>query len=341
MKKLLNTLYITNELCYLSKVGENIVIKIDDKEVKRLPIHILEGIICFNYNGVSPGVIKLCNENNVQLALMDPFGKLCGRFIGVSKGNVLLRREQYRIADDERSLSVAKNMILAKLTNSRRVLLRLIRDHKEKVNDVYINEVCESIKMQMERISEITDKDSLRGVEGEVARKYFSCFEAMILQQKEDFYFTNRNKRPPTDNVNALLSYMYSILSYDMLSALEAVGLDSYVGVFHTDRPGRASLALDMIEELRAYMVDRFVLSLINKRQIFNKHFEKKENGAILLNKEGKNIIFTQWQERKQQEIMHPFIKENCPIGLIPHIQAQLLARYIRGDLETYPPFFM
>lgn len=341
MKKLLNTLYITNELCYLSKDGENIVVKIDDEEVKRLPIHILEGIICFNYNGVSPGVLKLCADNHIQLAFLNPYGNLCGRFIGISNGNVLLRREQYRIADDDRSLSIAKNMILGKLTNSRKVLLRLIRDHKEKIDDGKVREVCDSIKVQIDNINKIYDKDSLRGVEGEAARKYFSCFDAMILQQKDDFCFDNRNKRPPIDRVNALLSYMYSILTYDMLSALEAVGLDSYVGFFHTDRPGRASLALDMIEELRAYVVDRFVLTLINKRQITSKHFEIKENGAVLLNKDGKSLLLSNWQERKQQEIVHPFINEKCSIGLLPYIQAQLLARYIRGDIESYPPFFM
>lgn len=342
MKKLLNTLYITNELCYLSKDGENIVIKIDNKEVKRLPIHILEGVICFNYNGVSPGVVRLCTENNISLALMTPSGNLCGRFVGKTNGNVYLRRAQYRLADNpEHSLSIAKTTIISKLSNSRKILNRLIRDHRQKIDCEFVEQASKYIAMQIKAIDTISSKDSLRGIEGESARRYFACFDQLILKQKPDFTFSGRNKRPPTDNINALLSYMYSILTYEIQSALESVGLDSYVGFFHTDRPGRAGLALDMIEELRAYMVDRFVITLINKLEIAPKHFEQKENGSVLLTKEGKRIVLAKWQQKKQQEIIHPYIEETCQIGLVPHLQAQLLARFIRGDIEAYPPFLI
>lgn len=342
MRKLLNTLYITDELCYLSKDGENIVIKKDDKEIKRLPIHILEGIICFNYNGVSPGTMRLCNENNISITFLTPTGRLCGRFTGKTNGNVYLRRTQYRYADNEEiSLKLAKQFITGKMINSRKVLKRLIRDHGEKVDVNKINSVSEDLLSKIKNIETIQNKDSLRGIEGEGARKYFNCFDEMILQQKEDFYFNGRNKRPPMDNVNALLSYLYSILTYEIQSALESVGLDSYVGFFHTDRPGRASLALDMIEELRSYMVDRFVITMINKKQITKGNFIKKENGSVIMDDDGRKIILTAWQDRKREEIIHPFLKEKIMIGLIPYVQAQLLARYIRGDLDEYPPYLI
>ncbi len=342
MKKLLNTLYITNELCYLAKDGENILVKIDGKEVKRFPIHILEGVVCFSYNGISPSVIRLCTTNNVQIAIMTTSGDLCGRFVGKTNGNVYLRRTQYRWADDEYiSLVISKSVILAKLSNSKKILQRLLRDHREKVDNQLVEKVIKDFVLAINNISDVTDKDSLRGIEGEMARKYFSCFNELILKQKDVFVFTSREKRPPKDMINSLLSYMYTILTYEIQSALEGVGLDSYVGFFHTDRPGRPSLALDIIEEFRAYLVDRFVISLINKLEIKEKHFEIKENGSVILTKEGKNVIITKWQKRKQEEIVHPFLKEKCQVGLLVHIQASLMARYIRGDIDDYPPFLI
>ena len=305
MRKLLNTLYITNEEYYLARDGENIIIKEDGKTIRRFPIHILEGIVCFNYVGASPGVVKLCNENNISITFLTPNGRFCGKFIGVTNGNVLLRRTQYRISDDDRSLMIAKRCIEAKLINSRKVYLRLLRDHPDKIDS--------------QKIQKVTDY--------------------LILSQQEDFKFVMRSKRPPMNRVNAMLSFLYSMLTYEVQAALETIGLDSYVGFFHTDRPGRASLALDMIEELRAYMVDRLVLTMINRNQISKSDFEVKENDAVLLNEKGREKILTEWQKRKQIEITHPFIKETIPIGLIPYVQAQLLSRHIRGDLDEYPPF--
>lgn len=342
MRKLLNTLYITNDLCYLSKDRENIVITIDDKEVKRFPIHILEGIICFNYNGVSPGVMKLCNENHISISFLTPYGQFCGRFTGKTNGNVYLRREQYRIADnEEKSLKIARNCIIGKLNNSRKILMRLIRDHKNKIDSEKVQLTVDELYDQIEKIKTIDSKDSLRGIEGEAARNYFGNFDDMILSQKNDFLFNSRNRRPPKDKVNAMLSFLYSLLSYEVQSALESVGLDSYVGFFHSDRPGRAGLALDMMEELRGYMVDRLVLTLINKKQIDSKGFEEKENESVLLNEKGRNIVIEAWQKRKQEEILHPYIDEKISIGLLPYVQSQLLARYIRGDIDEYPPFLL
>ncbi len=340
MRKLLNILYITNENYYLSRERENVVIKENSKVIKRFPIHIIEGIVCFNYIGVSPAMIQLANENNISLTFLTPGGRFCGKFIGTTNGNVILRREQYRIADDEeRSLQLAKRCIEAKIINSRKVLLRTLRDHREKVNVARLTVATEYLKKQLVLCQEVNNKDSLRGIEGDSARMYFQCFDDIILYQKEDFIFVTRSRRPPLNRVNAILSYLYSLLTYEVQSALETVGLDSYVGFFHTDRPGRASLALDMIEELRPYLVDRFVVTLINRKQIGSEDFEVKENGAVLLNKKGRDKVLILWQKRKHTEIIHPFINEKMPVGLIPYVQAQLLSRHIRGDLDSYPPF--
>lgn len=339
MRKLLNTLYITNESYYLSRERENVVIRDEDTVVRRFPVHILEGIVCFNYTGVSPGLIQLCNENDISVTFLTPNGRFQGKFIGITNGNVLLRREQYRIADDERSLAVAKNCIEAKLINSRKVYLRLARDHRNAIDKAEVERVIDYLKGQIKLIDKCETKDSLRGIEGDAARIYFQNFDQLILKQKDNFKFVIRTRRPPLNRVNAMLSFLYSMLTYEVQAALETVGLDSYVGFFHSDRPGRASLALDLIEELRAYLVDRFVLTMINRHQISETDFEIKENQAVLLNDKGRDKILTQWQKRKQQEIVHPYLKEKMPIGLLPYVQAQLLSRYIRGDLEAYPPF--
>lgn len=340
MRKLLNTLYMTNEDLYLGRDRENIVVKQDNKVIKRFPVHILEGIVCFNYIGVSPGVMKLTSDNNISITFMTPNGRFCGKFIGMTNGNVLLRRTQYRIADDEEeSVRIANQCIKAKIINSRKLFLRVIRDHADKVNQTQVDFTAKYLRKQIENIDGNTSLDSLRGIEGDAARQYFQAFDELILYQKEDFKFVMRSRRPPLNKVNAILSYLYSLLTYEVQAALESVGLDSYVGFYHTDRPGRASLALDMVEELRAFMEDRFVLTLINRKQINSKDFEEKESGAVLLNDKGRQKVLEAWQKRKHSEITHPFIKERIPVGLIPYVQAQLLSRYIRNDIEEYPPF--
>lgn len=340
MRKLLNTLYITNENYYLSRERENIVIRHEEKVVKRFPIHILEGIVCFNYTGVSPGLMQLANENNISITFLTPNGRFCGKFVGLTSGNVILRRTQYRISDDGvSSLKIAKRCIQAKIINSRKNLLRLARDHKNKVDINKVNKTIEYLKMQNDFVVNTDSFDILRGIEGDSARAYFQVFDEMILNQKDEFKFVRRSKRPPLNKVNAILSYLYSILTYEIQAAVEAVGFDSYVGFYHRDRPGRASLALDLIEELRPYLVDRFVTTLINRGQINSKDFEEKENGSVLLNDKGRQKVLKVWQERKHDEINHPFIKEKVKIGLIPYIQAQLLSRHMRGDIEEYPPF--
>lgn len=339
MRKLLNTLYVTNEEYYLARDRQNIVIKDQGKIKARFPIHILEGVVCFNYIGASPEVIRLCNENNISITFLSPTGRMCGKFIGTTNGNVLLRREQYRIADDNRSLEISKLFIQAKIINSRKIYLRLLRDHKEKIDVEKIQTICDELLATLEAVQVCQNKDSLRGIEGDAARTYFQNFDSLILKDSDDFKFVMRSRRPPLNRVNAMLSFVYALLSYEMQTALETVGLDSYVGFFHADRPGRIGLALDMVEEFRAYLGDRFVLSMINRGQISKVDFEIKENGATLLNDKGREKILAAWQKRKQGEVRHPFTKEKMPLGLVPYVQSQLLSRYIRGDIEKYPPF--
>lgn len=341
MKKLLNTLYITDEEMYLKKEGETVAVYKTAEKIQNFPIHILDSIVCFSYLGCSPELIGLCNENNVAISFLKPNGTFLGKFQGKTEGNVLLRRKQYRMADAEDSLDCAKNMIYAKAYNSQKILKRVLKDHAEKIQAEKIQEAIVSIRDMMQDIMQVNNKDSLRGLEGSVARYYFTVFDEMILKQREHFYFLSRNKRPPKDRVNAMLSFVYALLTNSVQSALEAVGIDSYVGFFHTDRPGRASMALDCAEELRAFMADRLVLNMINKQIIKDKDFEIKENDAVLLNDKGRKKVIEQWQKRKQETILHPFLNENIKIGLLPHVQAMLLNQYIRGDLDAYPPFLI
>lgn len=341
MKKLLNTLYITKEKAYLSKEGTNVVIIDDNVEIGRYPIHILNSIICFNYLGASPSLIRLCSENNVGISFLTPQGKFCGRVIGKENGNVLLRRRQYSMTDSAESVDFVRNIIYAKGLNSKRILRRGILDHGNKIDSMKIKQKITEIGNYLEKIKRVKDKDTIRGYEGIIAKTYFDCFDDLILQQKNEFCFRERNKRPPEDNVNSMLSLLYTFLAHDVGSALSSVGIDSYVGFMHTDRPGRMSMALDIMEELRGFMVDRTVLSMINLNIIAKNDFETKESNAVLIKESGRKKIIEYWQKRKQIEIMHPYLKERVKIGLLPHVQAMLLNRYISGDIEAYPPFLI
>lgn len=323
---------------YLSLDGENIVMHSKDDTQTRLPLHNVEDIVIFGGRGASPALMNKCTEDNIGLTFMSRSGKFLARAEGAISGNVYLRREQFRIADDEaRSLSVAKNFIIGKLFNSRYVIERAVRDHSLQVDVDKLKNRSDLLSQAIIKCQSVSDIDTLRGIEGESAQLYFSVFDEFILQQKDEFRFVTRSKRPPLDNVNALLSFSYSVATGMCTSALETVGLDPYVGFMHTDRPGRRSLALDLVEEFRAIMCDRFVISLINKRIINNGDFEKKEDGAVLLSEDGRKVFLTHWQNRKQDIVMHPFLKEKVEWGLLPYIQALLLSRYIRGDLDEYP----
>ena len=340
MKKLLNTVYVNNPDRYLSLDGENVVISQDGNEIGRVPLHNIERIITFGHSGTSPALMGKCAQNGIELVFMNRYGRFLARVEGEVKGNVLLRRNQYRFADDKsKSLEIAKNIISAKLFNSRWILERTIRDHGARINTELFSKKCEFLQNSIKRSRNATDIDVLRGIEGEAASIYFSLFDDMILQQKSDFIFKARNKRPPLDNVNALLSFSYSLATGMCSSALESVGLDPYVGFMHTDRPGRCSLALDMVEEFRSVLCDRFVLTIINKRIINRDDFIMRESGAVVLTENGRKNFLSAWQKRKYEELKHPFLDEKVEWGMLPYVQAMLLSRYIRGDLDCYPPF--
>ncbi len=341
MKKLLNTLYVVSPGRYLSLDGENVVISEDKKEIGRVPLHNLERIITFGASGASPALMGKCASEQRELVFMTRNGKFLARAEGEISGNVLLRKKQYRIADSpEQSLSIARNMIAAKISNGHFALNRMIRDHKMRIDTELFEKKSQYLYEASQSALTARDADSLRGIEGEASSVYFSVFDKMILQQNDDFQFKSRNRRPPLDRVNAMLSFAYSLAAGMCCSALESVGLDPYVGFFHTDRPGRRSLALDLVEEFRVPMCDRFVLMMINKKMIGSSAFIVQESGAVLLNDEGRKTFIQAWQTRKDDIITHPFLNEKIQWGMLPYVQALLLARTLRGDLDAYPPFF-
>lgn len=340
MKKLLNTLYVLSEDAYLSLDGENVVVLLPEQPDSRFPLHTLENILCFSYKGASPALMGRCSRDRIGLSFFTPRGQFLTRCWGENNGNVLLRKEQYRRSDNlEESCLVARQMILGKVYNSRRVLLRGVRDHALRLEVEPLQRSAHLLKNSLREIQICSSLERLRGLEGEASSTYFGVLDSLILQNRETFFFRQRSRRPPKDAFNALLSFVYTLLANLCASALEGVGLDSYVGFLHRDRPGRVSLALDLMEELRPLLGDRFVLTLINHRLIRPEHLSFRENGTVLLTDQGRKIFLNAWQERLRETLTHPFLNEKLSWGLVPHIQAQLLARYLRGDLDAYPPF--
>lgn len=340
MKKLLNTLFINQPDVYLSLDGDNIVLFKEQEQLGRLPLHNLESIVSFGYTGASPALMGYCAERNISLVFFTMNGRFLARVIGQSRGNVVLRKKQYRVSDDEvMSAKIARNFIVGKIYNNKWIIERITRDYPLRVNVAQFKEISQHLSSIILEVRKCEDLERLRGLEGQAAISYNKLFDQMILQQKEDFYFHSRSRRPPLDNVNAMLSFAYTLLANDMTSALEGVGLDAYVGFLHRDRPGRASLALDVMEELRGVYADKFVLALINKKVVNKDDFLKKENGAVIMTDEARKKFLTAWQNKKQEKITHPYFGEKIQWGLVPHTQALLLSRYLRNDLDEYPPF--
>lgn len=326
---------------YLALEGENVLVREDKEIIARFPLHNLESIVTFGYSGASPALMGACAKKGISLCFMSQSGRVLASVAGEMKGNVLLRKEQYRISDDTvRSMAIAKNMIIGKVYNSKWVLERATRVHPLQVDVESIKKVTANMDAALNKLLNCDFMETIRGIEGNTASQYFSVFDNLILHNKEDFYFRERNRRPPLDNVNAMLSFIYTLLSSDCAAALSSVGLDPYVGFLHTNRPGRASLALDLMEELRSVFVDRFVLSLINRKMVTAQDFVQKENGAILMTDKARKNILNVWQKKKRETIKHPFLEEKIEWGLVPYVQSLLLARYIRGDLDEYPVFF-
>ncbi len=342
MKHLLNTLYITTQGTYLSREGETIVVRLGEETKLRVPIHTVSGVVCFGAVSCSSPLMAMCGEKNVSLSFLSEHGKFYARVQGPVSGNVLLRREQYRRADDEaKAAELARGIVVAKIANSRTVLLRAMRERpQENESAVRLDIASKHLAELLKELEGPQSLETVRGREGDAARHYFSVFDDLIVAQKEDFFFRDRNRRPPLDNMNALLSFLYTLLAHDVTSALEVVGLDPAVGFLHRDRPGRPGLALDMMEELRPYLADRLALSLVNLLQIKGKGFTKTETGAVNMDDETRKAVIVAYQTRKQEEIQHPFIGEKIEIGLLPYVQALLLARHLRGDIDGYPPFF-
>lgn len=340
MKILGNTLYVTTADAYLSLDGENVVIQKGGDELRRIPLHNLDGIVAFGYTGASPALMGACAERGVALTFLTMHGRFLARVCGMEQGNVLLRRQQYRTSDSPiQSAGIARGFITGKLFNSRWVIERATRDYALRLDTEKMKRVSAILAEAVRDLQSTANLEEIRGIEGEAASRYFSVLDEMILQQKGQFFFRERNRRPPTDNVNAMASFVYTLLAHDTASALETVGLDPYVGFLHRDRPGRLSLALDLMEEFRPVLADRFVLTLINTRQVTGEGFVQKEDGAVFMDDKTRKVILTAWQQKKQEKITHPLLGEKMEWGLIPYAQALLLARYLRGDIDAYPPF--
>jgi len=340
MRKLLNTLYVTQPDVYLSLDGDNIVLFQGEERLARVPLHNLEGIVSFGYTGASPALMGYCAEHNISLVFMTMSGRFIARVIGSSKGNVVLRKKQYKLSDDEKaSALIARNFIIGKLFNQKWMIERATRDYAMRINLEQFKGVSKQLSDLMIEVRGCEDLERLRGLEGQAAVSYFKLFDEMILQQKDDFYFKSRSRRPPMDNVNAMLSFAYTLLARDTAAALEGVGLDAFVGYLHRDRPGRESLALDLMEELRGIYADRFVLTLINKKIVTKADFLKKENNAVIMTEDGRRTFLKAWQEKKQEAITHPYLGEKITWDLVPHVQSILLARFLRNDIDEYPPF--
>ncbi len=338
MKKLLNSLYVTTQGSYLHKERETLVIEQERKKVFQLPIHSIGNIFCFGNIMVSPALMAFCGERNIGMSFLTEYGKFQCRVIGTQSGNVLLRRTQYRLADSNPHIP-ARLFVAAKITNCRQIVLKHQRNHGEDEN---LSSLAMQLKNNIKQLERKNDVEQIRGIEGDAAARYFANFQRLIMsEQQNDFLFSGRNKRPPLDPVNTLLSYAYTLLTYEVSSSLQAVGLDPYVGFLHADRPGRVSLALDMLEEFRAWWCDRFVLSLINRKQVKTRDFIREASGAIRMSDAFRKDFLTAWQEKKQEEITHPYLQEKIKIGLLPHVQANLFARWMRDDIEIYPPFYV
>lgn len=340
MKKLLNTLYVTRQNAYLRKDGETVVVELDKQILLRLPIHTVNGIVTFGNVMTSPFLLNLCAERGVCVSMLSEHGKFLARVEGPVSGNVLLRLAQMRAYEDKAQKGdLARSFVIGKLCNARTVLMRRMRDHGE------TGALKEGAACQLDVLRRLRDSPPdaarIRGLEGEAAAGYFGCFNDLLVMQRDDFSIASRNRRPPTDPTNALLSYLYTLLAHECRGALEGVGLDPQIGFLHEVRPGRPALALDLMEEFRSALADRMALSLVNLKQVTRRDFKVTETGAVLMDDAARKTVLASWQKKKQEQVVHPFLGEKMSVGLLPHVQALLLARHLRGDLDAYPPYLM
>lgn len=340
MRKLLNTLFVTTQGAYLAKDGEAVAVRVEGETRLKLPAHTLDGVVCFGQVAMSPPLMAHLSEGGVSVSFLTETGRFQARVVGPAHGNVLLRREQYRRADDRpASTALARMTLTGKLHNCRAALRRSARDHPDRPGAASLTAAADAVGQHLERLPGVTDLDELRGVEGDAANIYFGVFGAMLLRPEPELAFSGRNRRPPLDPVNCLLSFLYTLLAHDVRSALESIGLDPQVGFLHRDRPGRPSLALDLMEEFRPVLADRLALTLLNRAMLGPKDFQTLASGAVSLTDAARKTVITAWQERKRDEVEHPFLREKMAVGLLAYAQALLLARHLRGDLDGYPPY--
>ncbi len=340
MKRLLNTLFVMTQGAYLAKDGEAVTVRVDGETQMRLPVHNLAGIVCFGNVGCSPFLMGHCAANNVAVSFLTENGRFLAKATGRTSGNVHLRREQYRRTDNtEQTTDIARNIVIAKVTNCGGVLSRGLRDHGEKIDSETVQNAVGRLKDIRRRLGQAANTEHVRGLEGEAADAYFPALGRLVVANRNEFQFTERNRRPPLDRMNALLSFLYVLLAHDVEAALECVGLDPQVGFLHRERPGRASLALDLMEELRPVVADRLALTLVNRQQIQPDGFTFQDSGAVLMNEETRKTVLQSYQERKKSELKHPYLEEKTQLGLIPYTQALLFARHLRGDMDAYPPY--
>lgn len=341
MKTHLNTLFITTQGAYLSKYGEALQVKVEDETRLQLPLHTLGGIVCFGQVSMSPWLMAKCAEDGIAISFLSEHGKFLAKVSGYTPGNVLLRREQYRRADDDSaSAAIARSMVAAKMANGRSVLLRAVRDYPNAPGRSALEMAAARMARCLRMLPGMSTLDGIRGVEGDSANAYFGAFDHLITSAGTGFEFSARSRRPPLDPMNALLSFLYAMLGHDARAACESSGLDVQVGFLHRDRPGRPSLALDLMEEFRPFVADRLALTLINRQQVRAAGFRRSESGAVAMDDATRKEVLTSYQRRKQDTITHPFLGEETTVGLLLQLQARLLARHLRGDLDAYPAFF-
>lgn len=339
MKQHLNTLFVTTEGAYLAKDGQAVAVRVERETRLRVPLHNLGGVVCFGRIGCSPNLMAACAQAGVTISFLSSYGRFQAAVVGFTPGNVLLRRQQYRAADDPAASSrIARNMVAAKVANARSVLLRAARDQADADTAASLREAAASLGRELEAVQACMTLDELRGAEGWAANRYFAVFDRLLTGDNA-FRFPGRTRRPPTDPVNALISFLSSVLAHDARSACEAAGLDAAVGFLHRDRPGRPGLALDLMEEFRPLLIDRLVLSLVNRRQVAPSGFTTSPSGGVTMDDKTRKAVLVAYQKRKQSTITHPFLEEKTTVGLLIHLQARLLARHLRGDLDDYPPF--
>lgn len=340
MHQLLNTLYITTPEAYVRLDHETLRVEVEGETRLQVPLHHLGALVCFGDVLISSAVLHRCADDGRSVVLLDRNGRFKGRLEGPVSGNVLLRKAQHEaVNDSHRTLAVARNIVAGKVQNARQIVLRGAREAEDPEDIAHLKDTAQALAVTLEQVAGANDLDQLRGFEGEAARRHFGTFSAMVREDRETFQLNGRSRRPPRDPMNALLSFLYALLLGDCVAAAEGVGLDPQMGFLHALRPGRPALGLDLMEELRSVIAERLALTLINRRQVIAKHFVERPGGAVYLNDEGRKEVVVAYQKRKQEEIQHPILEQKVPFGLIPHVQARLLARVLRGDMESYLPF--